>query len=415
MELTKKEQDILRELGKRYMEHASLPLQREKMNLWKALNRCEMQRPMVVIDQVPWNELEAGEWLRPVVQDPYWRGVETQLRRTVYQWENFPADMVLEPYIVVPANLYTKEYGIDLEVERRVLHENETASSQHYSAVIKHEEDIPKIKDIEIVYDREDSLLKLEQAAVLFDGIAPVKLQHGLQFHLGVWDHLAMCLGGVEGIYFDFIERPEFLHAAMRRITDATLAGIAEANRLGIHNDIVNTCHCSYTYTDELLPDFGAGKGPYSKNSWAFGLAQLFTSVSPAMFEEFEIPYITEMAEQFGMVYYGCCDRLDDRLDMVKTIPNVKKVSCSPWSNRENFAENIGKGLVMSNKPTPALLAGETFDEEAVREDLLRTCRCARKNGVNLELILKDISTVRFDPSRLNRWSQVAIEIVENM
>lgn len=70
------------------------------------------------------------------------------------------------------------------------------------------------------------------------------------------------------------------------------------------------------------------------------------------------------------MIYYGCCDRLDDRLDIVKKIPNVQKVSCSPWSDRKRFAENIGNTLVMSNKPTPAYIAAESVDWEEVKKDL---------------------------------------------
>ncbi len=128
------------------------------------------------------------------------------------------------------------------------------------------------------------------------------------------------------------------------------------------------------------------------------------------MFEEFELPYIAEMAEPFGMIYYGCCDRLDDRLDLIARIPHVKKVSCSPWSRREEFAEKLDKTLVMSNKPSPALLAVDSFDEAAVRADLRRTIECAERNGLALEMILKDVSTVRFDPRRLEAWSRIALE-----
>lgn len=131
------------------------------------------------------------------------------------------------------------------------------------------------------------------------------------------------------------------------------------------------------------------------------------------MFEEFELPYISRMAEKFGMIYYGCCDRLDDRLDIVKRIPHVRKVSCSPWSDRAHFAAEIGPKLIMSNKPTPALLATDSFDEDAVRRDLELTCRLAKENGVNLEFLLKDISTVRGDPHRLTRWADTAMRVVE--
>jgi hypothetical protein len=217
---------------------------------------------------------------------------------------------------------------------------------------------------------------------------------------------------GIENALIDFIDRPGFLHACMDRIVQSTIAGIEQANALVIHDDISNRCHCSYVYTDEMLPGCGKGKGPLSENSWAFGLAQLLTSVSPQVMEEFELPYITRMAEYFGMIYYGCCDRLDDRLDVVKRIPHVRKVSCSPWSDRKQFAERIGTELVMSNKPAPAFLAERSVNWDAVRDDLQLTVDLARANNVNLEIILKDISTVGNQPERLTRWADIAMKVV---
>ena len=202
--------------------------------------------------------------------------------------------------------------------------------------------------------DEELSKRWLLQAEDIFSGIAPVRQSGGLQFHLGIWDVLSTLMG-VENIFYDLIDRPEFIHAALERITSSVIAGIEQANKLEVCNAAANICHCSYIYTDSMLPDFETGKRNVSQNSWAFGMAQLFTSVSPGFTEEFEIPYISRMAEYFGMIYYGCCDRLDDRLDIVKRIPHIKKVSCSPWSNRNIFAENIGPELIMSAKPSPAL------------------------------------------------------------
>ena len=114
MRISKNEALLLRELGERYMAYASLPAQKEKLNLWKALNRLSMERPMVVIDQVPWQELEAldPDALQLKIIHPYWRGVEQNLRRSIYQWENFPADMVLEPYITIPAEVCDSGFGI---------------------------------------------------------------------------------------------------------------------------------------------------------------------------------------------------------------------------------------------------------------------------------------------------------------
>ncbi len=412
MNLTANERQILRDLASRYMEIASLPVQAQKRDLWKALNRSKMERPMVAIDQLPWNELNADGFLTCKIADPFWQGIENQLRSTIYRWEHFPVDMVVEPFITIPKAISCTGYGISIEEETQATDETNSVVSHRFINQLQTEEDLEKIKDMHFTHDKAKSKLWMEEAAQVFEGIAPILQSGGTQFHLGVWDTISMLMG-VENAYIELMDRPEFIHAIMEKFTHSVLNGIDEANKLGIVNDNINICHCSYIYTDELLPDFGQGKGPHSENCWAFGLAQLFSSVSPSITEEFELPYVTRMAEKFGMIYYGCCDRLDDRLDIVKRIPHVKKISCSPWSDRENFAEKIGPTIIMSNKPTPALVATDTLDEEEIRKDIRRTIDAAKKNNVNLELILKDISTVRYQPQRLTRWAEIAMEEVQ--
>ena len=335
------------------------------------------------------------------------------LKKKIYKWTHFPVDMVLEPYITIPKIIENSGYGLRADVERLEKSEGTTAASQHYTDVLKDYKDIEKIKDMKFTVDSDESMIRMQEASEVFKGIAPVVQGHGVSFHLGVWDFLTTFMG-IENAFYDIMDRPDFVHACMERITQATIAGIKRANELEIHDDNINLCHCSHIYTDELLSAPGQGKGPVSKNCWAFGLAQLFTSVSPKVTEEFELPYITRMAEYFGMIYYGCCDRLDDRMDVIKKIPNLKKVSCSPWSDRKRFAEEIGSKLIMSNKPTPAFIANEYVDWAEVRSDLEKTVALSKSNGVNLEIILKDISTVNFEPERLTKWAQIAMDTVQN-
>ena len=170
--------------------------------------------------------------------------------------------------------------------------------------------------------------------------------------------------------------------------------------------------HCTGAYTDELpAPGYNPEK-PRTKDIWMFGLAQMFSTVSPRMFKEFEVDYASRICERFGLVYYGCCDPLDKKMKQVRMIPNVRKVSMSPWADQERGASEIGHDLVFSRKPNPAFLAYDGFDGQAVREDLMATVRACEKHGCPLELILKDISTVRYDPMRLFEWGKIAMEVV---
>ena len=64
----------------------------------------------------------------------------------------------------------------------------------------------------------------------------------------------------------------------------------------------------------------------------------------------------------------------------------------------------------MSRKPNPAIFAEDDWHPERARRDLREFLEQAR--GCHVELIMKDISTVRRQPQRLWEWAQIASEEV---
>ncbi|MFV0400819.1 MAG: hypothetical protein ACK5LX_09425 [Oscillospiraceae bacterium] len=410
MSLSENDSMVLRQLAQQYMEIALDPRQEEKKQLWLSLNRFQMQKPMLMIDQIPWHEMDVDGLLKNQVEEPYWRGVETELRRTIYKWRHMPVDLVVNPYITLPRPINYTGYGLAVEMETLESDRSNDVISQHYENQFQEMEDVEKISTPQAILDKEAETVIRQQAEQLFQGIAPFVMT-GLTLHLGVWDAISQWMG-VENVYIELIDRPELLHAIMERLTVANIALIEQMNRDGLFDVYTNLCHCSHTFTDDLPgPDCDLDN-PTSKDAWAFGLAQLFTSVSPQVTAEFEVPYMQRLFPYFGAIYYGCCDRLDDRLDVITKMPKIRKISCSPWSEREVFAEKLPRGYVMSNKPNPAFLAGETVDWDYVRADIRRTVDVAKAYDVPLELILKDLSTVRYQPQRLWEWSRLALEEV---
>lgn len=403
--------DILRPLLQKYAEIASLPIQSAKRELWRDNNEHRSARPMVLIDQVCWNEINTDGSLDAQCEDPYWRGVEEGLRTKLYSWEHMPVDMVFNPYVSLPKPIHDNGWGLEVEMDIRALDQTASVLSQHYHNVLQDEEDIDRIQMPEIWMDMDKYRQIREEADVLFEGIIPYHMQ-GNCLHLGLWDAISSRMG-VENIYMDLIDRPEFLHAVMERMTQCTLRRIEKMNELGAYDVTSNLTHCSHTFSDDLPgkncdPEFGT-----TENGWAFGMAQLFTSVSPDVTDEFEVAYMNRIFTHFGAIYYGCCERLDDRMDVLAKLKNVRKISCSPWSDRDHFAEVMPAQCIMSAKPNPVFLATDAFDEEAVRKDLRATIDAARRNNRNLEFLLKDISTIRYDPQRLWRWGEIAMEEVQ--
>ncbi len=406
MHISQKDRKTLRDLAARYMTYALSDRNIQNRELWRALNNMHMQKPMVAINQMPWEELDVDGSLVCTVEDPYFRSVESNLRMEIYKWEHMPADMVLNSYILLPRPISNTGFGID----RRPLDHDPSGAilSHRFEDQFEEMEDVEKIKTPVIGINRDMEEEIIDAATDIFDGIAPFKMR-GITLHSGLWDSITFWKG-VENCYIDLIDRPELIHAIMDRFTNAFIAQIEQINALGLYDIHSNICHCSYTFSDSLPTDKCDSDHPTTHDGWTYSMAQLFTSVSPAINEEFEVPYMSKIFSHFGSVYYGCCERLDDRLNIIDRMPNIRKISCSPWSDRENFAANLPKKYIMSNKPNPSYLAASTFDEDVVRADLRRTIAAAKAHGLGLELLLKDISTVKKDPQRLWRWAQIASE-----
>jgi hypothetical protein len=146
--------------------------------------------------------------------------------------------------------------------------------------------------------------------------------------------------------------------------------------------------------------------------TWCRSMAQSFGIISPDMFKEFEIDYLQSVAKRFAYTYYGCCEPLDDKIDVLKAIPNLRKIGCSPWANVEKCAEQIRGDYVLARKPNPANVAIQT-DPEVIRQEIEETVKICLKYGCPYDYVLKDISTVSHKPGNLIVWAQTVSDVLD--
>lgn len=151
-----------------------------------------------------------------------------------------------------------------------------------------------------------------------------------------------------------------------------------------------------------------------AKNVWGRGLAHILATVSPAMHEEFEIKYAKKALQPFGLVYYGCCEPLDTKIDIVKKIPNMRKISITPWADINRAAEAVGRDYVISAKPNPANLPYAASNPGMIRQEIRSLIKACEKNGTPCEILLKDISTSGNNLENLIVWNRIAMEEVLN-
>lgn len=393
------DKQIIRELAKQYMELALSEQQQRSNQRMKDTNDLKLVRPPVLIDEIPWGELEKDESLVCLCQDPGARGVETHLRRTIYKKKHFKADVLMQPYWRVPMSWSMSPSGLEKERVRLETMSHtlvDTLENEEALDVVK-----PPVCERFPEYDEKN----MNYFTDLLGDTMEVRLTgSGEYFGFWAWDDISF-LRGVEPIYEDMYERPEYLHRIMGIFAERAKAQMdfLEQNNM-VPNDPVNL-HCT--------PGMVSGmKEEGWKSTWYRGMAQCFSCVSPAMFKEFELDYIKEMAERCAYTYYGCCEPLDDRIDMLKTIKNLRKLGVSPWANIESCAEQIGRDFVYARKPNPALVAHKT-DPEEVRKETERTVKACLKNGCPTEFVLKDISTVSGNPENLVVWADTVSRVLD--
>lgn len=410
MPLTQHDKAILRDLAGRVADIAGLPVQQETIRLTRALNGLRPERPMVMVDQIPWHEMDVDGSLHLQAEDPFCRELETGLRRTLYAWDHMRADQVVEPVVDVPLIIDGLGYGLDIDEEILALDPNSEVVSHLYGDQLENEEDLEKITTPDPVADEELNNRRREIAEDIFEGLLGVRMQ-GWRPKFSLWDAIVQWRGA-EHVLVDLVDRPDYSHRIIARLTDAHLTMLDRLEARGLLVSHQPLIHCTGAYTDDLPADGFDPTRPRAKDLWTYGMAQILGSVSPAMHKEFDLDYAVRWYERMGLVYYGCCEPLDRKLDIVTTIPNLRKVSMSPWVDVERGAEGLGSDFVFSRKPPPSLLAQTSWDPEAVEQDLRSTIAACKRSGCPLELILKDISTVNYEPQRLWEWTEIAMRVV---
>ena len=413
----REDKQILRELGGRLAEIGSLPIQEKRKALWTRLNRLEAVKPMVWLNDVCWNEMDVDHELSLRTSSPFCQRLESELRQTIYQWEHMPGDMVVNPVVYSPLAVHNPGIGLDIEEDTLTTDESNTVVSHRYHNMFEDEGHIEKIQTPKITHDRVKSEENLQAYRDIFDGVVAVEQRGAPGFSFSPWDDLIRLTGAEEAL-LNLAARPDFIHKIVDRVTTVYIQALDQfesQNLISLNNSNIRIGSGAYGYTDELPRSDFNGEHVRAVDIWGSATAQIFSEVSPEMHEEFALNYERRWLERFGLTYYGCCEPLFRKMHLMRKVPNLRKISVSPWNDMEKMAEEISGDYVFSLKPSPAILARDPWDPDLVRKELAGTLRIALSHGCNVEVIMKDISTVRYQPPRLWEWAKIASEVTEQL
>ncbi len=403
MQISAKDRQTLRILAERYGEIAHADIQQERTERYYKTNAMEDVRPVVLISEVPWGEIRDEALTNACAPALSW--LETHLRQTLYQWEHFQVDLVVPPVFKVGKKIRWLS-GIGLNVQDKQIKGDTGAyiSAHAYTDLLKTEDDLAKLQEPQLEYDQVATEQALAMAEEVFDGIIDVELTNGGALGFNIWDSISV-YRGVDALLMDLAVRPEFMHKTARRFTDIAASQFRQYEEQGLLDPHHYTLHCTPACSRELpADDFDGRVRP--KDTWGRCAAQIFDSVSPEMHDEFDLAYNQELFGDCGLLYYGCCEAMDRKIDILrKRFKNLRKIGVTPWADPHLAAENMGSDFVCAAKPNPAFVAMPQFRPEQVEQEIARYCEACKANGTTVEFVLKDISTIANNPENLTQWA----------
>ena len=167
----------------------------------------------------------------------------------------------------------------------------------------------------------------------------------------------------------------------------------------------------SFAFTDELPPE---GEITSTKQLWGFLESQETTAVSPQTYGEFVYPYQDRLVKRFGLLSYGCCERVDALWsDYLSKWENLRKLSVSPFNNEQQIGEYLrGSRVVYYSKPRAEHVTKRgALDEEAIRKCFRDIAQVA--SGCLFEVAQREVGTIFGDFERGRRYVQIAKECIE--
>lgn len=408
LSVTAQDRATLRELAKRLAELANSAEMEEKKADWIRHNDLQTSRPMIFCDpELGWCEIIPDESLS--CEGDLARDWEMRLRKEIYYAAEMKDDKVITATFPILYCATETDYGLTVVMEKP----DQVNGAYHWDAPLKdYDTDFEKLRfpEITVDYIKTERLYNLAQE--IFGDILRVYKQGNWWWSLGMTSTLVQ-LRGLETIMYDMYDYPDELHRLMAFLRDANLARLdflEKHNLLSLNNDQSYVGSGGFGWTNQLPgKDFNPDHVT-TMDMWGFTESQETNMISEDMFAEFVFPYQLEIAKRFGLNCYGCCEPLNGRWNTVKQIPNLRRVSVSPWADLDLMAEMLGKDYVLSYKPNPSALAMPAVNEADIRAGLRHAREVAGKNNCHLEVIMKDNSTLGKDAGRAARWCRIARE-----
>ncbi|MBR4428728.1 MAG: hypothetical protein IKS78_05160 [Clostridia bacterium] len=400
-----KDRQRLRALAGKQLEYAADAKNADILKKWQALAEGRRETPTVRLlfsnfrDEVIYSRLECES-------EPA-RAIETKLLDTMVGRELFDDDTPISPTYDLSRTVRFRLFGVQPKLTRSA-----TGKGFHIEPVIDDlEAQLDELRGGSFEVDEEDTDLRIRQAADIFGDILPPRLV--MPSLTGAITNPLVHLMGMENYYVSMYDCPDALHEVMDMATSLyeKYYDYLEAHGLLLPTHAISpVAQESFAFNSELPSD----RAVRTTDVWGFLESQETTAVAPKTFGEFVFPYQDRLVRRFGLLSYGCCERVDAIWpDYLSKWKNLRKLSVSPFNNEALVGEYLrSSNVVYYSKPRAEYVTEPgPMDEDALRRYFKGVFESA--SGCLLEVAQREVGTIFGDFERGRRYVELTRECID--
>ena len=404
--MSQSDRDVIRDLARRYTEVSSDPVNDRRRDLWRRHNALQKTPPLIYVRAFAWQEMPES---RCVCEDPFLRQFERFFRTELFRY-TFQDDFIFESWVTLQATRKCTGWG----VSPRRIRSDDPRGSFKVDYPIRQLEDMEKLREPWHEIDEEKTGQDADRLHDAIGDLIDINVDRAPAHRTWSAD-LSTDLGylrGIEHFMMDMLDNPEWFHRLLEFMSRGVLSTHEQAETagdwgLGAHQNQAMAYEAS---CQDPAPNVN---GVNRKALWTFVAAQEYAVVSPAMHEEFLLRYQLPIMSEFGLASYGCCEDLTDKIDMLRQVPNLRRIAVAPAADVARCAEQIEQDYVISYRPSPTDMVGYGFDRDRITGILRKDLEACR--DCHVDVTLKDVETVEGDPSRVKRWVEITRKIIDEV
>lgn len=405
--ITPRDRKILRDLANEQLEAAHSPKNAAILKKWQAQAQGRRESPTVRLLFSNFTHEVITPRMRCSGESA--RELEAALLSTMTGRALFDDDTPISPTFDIRWDTWVKPFGLEPHLTRPQM---ENPQGYHIDPVIENlEGEIDRLRGGSFGVDRENTRARAALAQDTFGDILPVRMV--MDSLTGPMTSPMVFLMGMENYYCSLYDCPDQVHEAMDMACTMYENFYDFLEREGLllpTNGISPICQESFAFTDEL-PIENVTK---TTQCWGFLESQETTAVSPETFGEFVFPYQDRLAKRFGLLSYGCCERVDAIWpEYLSKWKNLRKLSVSPFNNEAQVGEYLrGSRVVFYSKPRAEYVTNRgPLEEDAIRAYFKGVAEHA--SGCLLEVAQREVGTIYGEYHRGRRYVQLARETLE--